>query len=206
MEWFNMAPVAGLAAVGLASYLYHYVRLQDSGTEKMKEIAEAIKEGAKAYLKRQNSILSVFVVIMASLLGVLYTISSKRIEYGVSIAAAYVFGSACTTIASYVGMMAAVEANVRTANSAKQGLKKAFPIAFYGGAVMGLFIVGLALLGISFLFYVYKFILGWSEVDSSSVALGFSFGASALALFAKAGGGIYTKTADISADLVGKVE
>lgn len=206
MEWFHIAPIAGLIAVGLASYLYHYVRKQDSGTEKMKEIANAIKDGAKAYLKRQNSTLAVFVVTMAILLGVFYTISSKRVEYGASITMAYVFGSVCTTLAAYIGMMAAVEANVRTANSAKQGLKKAFPIAFYGGAVMGLFVVGLALLGISTLFYVYRFILGWSEADASSIALGFSFGASALALFAKAGGGIYTKTADISADLVGKVE
>ncbi|MEM3712081.1 MAG: sodium-translocating pyrophosphatase [Thermoproteota archaeon] len=206
MEWFQIAPAAGLAAVGIASYLYHYVKTQDSGNEKMREISEAIKEGAKAYLKRQNSTLAVFVVIMAILLGTFYTASSKRIEYGASITVAYVFGSVCTTLAAYVGMMAAVEANVRTANSARQGLKRAFPIAFYGGAVMGLFVVGLALLGISFLFYVYRFILGWSEIDASSIVLGFSFGASALALFAKAGGGIYTKTADISADLVGKVE
>ncbi|MBO3769396.1 MAG: sodium-translocating pyrophosphatase [Thermoproteota archaeon] len=206
MEWFHITPVAGLAAVGLASYLYHYVKKQDSGTEKMREIADAIKEGAKAYLKRQNSTLAIFVVVMAVLLGVFYTISSKRFEYGASITIAYVFGSVCTTLAAYIGMMAAVEANVRTANSARKGLEKAFPIAFYGGAVMGLFVVGLALLGISVLFYVYRFILGWSEVDASNVVLGFSFGASALALFAKAGGGIYTKTADISADLVGKVE
>ncbi|MEM2276865.1 MAG: sodium/proton-translocating pyrophosphatase, partial [Thermoproteota archaeon] len=206
MEWLHVTPIAGLAAVGLASYLYSYVKKQDSGTEKMREIAGAIKEGARAYLKRQNSTLAVFVVVMAVILGVFYTISSNRVEYGASITVAYVFGSVCTTLAAYVGMMAAVEANVRTANSAKQGLKRAFPIAFYGGAVMGLFVVGLALLGISFLFYVYRFILGWSEVDASSVVLGFSFGASALALFAKAGGGIYTKTADISADLVGKVE
>jgi K(+)-stimulated pyrophosphate-energized sodium pump len=206
MEWFHITPVAGLAAIGLASYLYYYVKKQDSGTERMREIAGAIKEGARAYLRRQNLTLAVFVVAMTILLGVLYTVSSQRVEYGVSISIAYVLGSACTTIAAYVGMMAAVEANVRTANSAKQGLKKAFPIAFYGGAVMGLFIVGLALLGISIIFYVFRFLIGWSEANASNVVLGFSFGASALALFAKAGGGIYTKTADISADLVGKVE
>jgi K(+)-stimulated pyrophosphate-energized sodium pump len=206
MEWFHITPVAGLAAIGLASYLYYYVKKQDSGTERMREIAGAIKEGARAYLRRQNLTLAVFVVAMTILLGVLYTVSSQRVEYGVSISIAYVLGSACTTIAAYVGMMAAVEANVRTANSAKQGLKKAFPIAFYGGAVMGLFIVGLALLGISIIFYVFRFLIGWSEAKASNVVLGFSFGASALALFAKAGGGIYTKTADISADLVGKVE
>ncbi|MEM2917782.1 MAG: sodium-translocating pyrophosphatase [Candidatus Bathyarchaeia archaeon] len=205
MEWFYITPIAGLAAVGLASYLYKYVTSQDSGTEKMREIANAIKEGAKAYLRRQNITLAVFVIVMAVVLGVLYTVRGGFV-YGGSIAVAYIFGSVCTTVAAYIGMMAAVEANVRTANAAKQGLKKAFPVAFYGGAVMGLFVVGLALLGISLLFYVYNVVLGWKAEDAANVVLGFSFGASALALFAKAGGGIYTKTADISADLVGKVE
>lgn len=205
MEWFHITSVAGLAAVGLASYLYRYVIKEESGTEKMKEIAKAIKEGARAYLKRQNFTLAIFALSMAIVLGAL-SASFRDPYYGVSIAVAYLFGSLCTTFAAYIGMMAAVEANVRTANAAKHGLKKAFPIAFYGGAVMGLFVVGLALLGVSLLFYIYNIILGWSASDTSNIVLGFSFGASALALFAKAGGGIYTKTADISADLVGKVE
>jgi K(+)-stimulated pyrophosphate-energized sodium pump len=205
MEWFYVTPIAGLAAVGLAAYLYKYVASQESGTEKMREIANAIKEGAKAYLKRQNMTLAVFVLVMAAVLGVLYAFRGGT-PYGLSVAVAYLFGSLCTTVAAYIGMMAAVEANVRTANAAKQGLKKAFPVAFYGGAVMGLFVVGLALLGISLLFYIYNVILGWAAEDAANIVLGFSFGASALALFAKAGGGIYTKTADISADLVGKVE
>jgi len=144
MEWFYVAPIAGLAAVGLACYLYKYVTSQDSGTERMREIAGAIKEGAKAYLRRQNITLAVFVVIMAAILGVLYTFYAFRegdplgVYRGIGMAVAYLFGSVCTTVAAYVGMMAAVEANVRTANAAKQGLKKAFPVAFYGGAVMGL--------------------------------------------------------------------
>ncbi|MBX5321750.1 MAG: sodium-translocating pyrophosphatase [Candidatus Bathyarchaeota archaeon] len=212
MEWFYVTPIAGLAAVGLASYLYKYVTSQESGTERMREIAGAIKEGAKAYLKRQNMTLAIFVLVMAAVLGVLYTVYAFHegdplgVYRGISMAVAYAFGSLCATVAAYVGMMAAVEANVRTANAAKQGLKKAFPVAFYGGAVMGLFIVGLALLGISLLFYLFNVVLGWGDVKASNIVLGFSFGASALALFAKAGGGIYTKTADISADLVGKVE
>lgn len=212
MEWFYVTPIAGLAAVGLASYLYKYVTSQESGSEKMREIASAIKEGAKAYLKRQNMTLAIFVLVMAVVLGVLYTVYAFQegdplgVYRGIGMAAAYVFGSLCATVAAYVGMMAAVEANVRTANAARQGLKKAFPVAFYGGAIMGLSIVGLALLGISLLFYIFNIALGWGEVKASNIVLGFSFGASALALFAKAGGGIYTKTADISADLVGKVE
>ncbi|MEM2092780.1 MAG: sodium-translocating pyrophosphatase [Candidatus Bathyarchaeia archaeon] len=205
MEWFLVAPVAGLASIALSSYLYHYVKSQDMGTERMREIAGAIKEGAKAYLKRQNITLAVFVLVMAIILGALFTYL-ENVLHGVSIALAYIVGSVCATVAAYVGMMAAVEANVRTANAAREGLKKAFPMAFYGGAVMGLSIIGLSLLGISLLYYLYNVVLGWTSVDAARVALGFSFGASALALFAKAGGGIYTKTADISADLVGKVE
>ncbi|MEM3565359.1 MAG: sodium-translocating pyrophosphatase [Candidatus Bathyarchaeia archaeon] len=213
MEWFYVTPIAGLAAVGLAIYLYKYVASQDCGTERMREIASAIKEGAKAYLRRQNMTLAVFAVIMAAVLGVLYTLY-ESFTFGLSMAVAYLFGSLCTTVAAYIGMIAAVEANVRTANAARQGLKKAFPVAFYGGAVMGLFIVGLALLGVSLLYYLFSMVLppvlGWIpekiQVNATHMVLGFSFGASALALFAKAGGGIYTKTADISADLVGKVE
>jgi len=209
MEWFLITPIAGLASIALAGYLYRYVTSQESGTERMQEIANAIKEGAKAYLRRQNITLAIFVAIMAVIVGVLYTFYEgfpQGLPYGLGMAMAYIFGSVCTTVAAYVGMMAAVEANVRTANAAKQGLKKAFPVAFYGGAVMGLSIVGLALLGISLLYYVCGVVLGWGEFKAAKIILGFSFGASALALFAKAGGGIYTKTADISADLVGKVE
>ena len=196
VEWFVIAPIAGLASIGLAAYLYHYVTKRESGTQRMKEIAAAIEEGAKAYLRRQNMTLGVFVVVMAIMLGIVFTYL-HGIFYGVTIALAYVFGSLCSTVAAYLGMTAAVKANVRTANAARKGLSKAFPVAFYGGAVMGLSIVGLALLGISILYYIFK---------DPEIVLGFSFGASALALFAKAGGGIYTKTADISADLVGKVE
>ncbi|MGQ9459624.1 MAG: sodium-translocating pyrophosphatase [Candidatus Bathyarchaeaceae archaeon] len=205
MEWYFITPVAGLASIALAAYLRSYIRRQDSGTERMQEIAQAIKTGAKAYLRRQNLTLAAFALIMATILGILFTLT-EGIIYGVSIAIAYLFGSLCTAIAAYAGMMAAVEANVKTANAARTGLKKSFSVAFYGGAIMGMSIVGLSLLGISLLFFTYFNVLGWSEATASNVVLAFSFGASALALFAKAGGGIYTKTADISADLVGKVE
>ncbi|MCS7105808.1 MAG: sodium-translocating pyrophosphatase [Candidatus Aenigmarchaeota archaeon] len=186
---------AGLLSVILAVFLYSYIKKQDEGTPKMKEIASAIREGAKAYLKRQNMYLAVFVVVMASILGTLL---------GFHVAIAYIFGSFCTTLASYFGMSAAVKTNVRVANAARKGLSKAFPVAFYGGAIMGFCIVGMALLGITIVYF------SFSRFSSHEIALesvlGFSFGASALALFAKAGGGIYTKTADIGADLVGKVE
>ncbi len=205
MDWLIIAPIAGLTSIAFAVYMFLYVNKQESGTMKMKEIAAAIKEGATAYLKRQNITLTVFVVVMAIVLGVAFGYNNPA--YGLSVALAYVFGSLCSTIAAFLGMHAAIRANVKTANAAKNGLNRAFPVAFYGGAVMGFSIVGLALLGLSVLYYVFRIlpIPGLNPGDPSMV-LYFSFGASALALFAKAGGGIYTKTADISADLVGKVE
>jgi len=205
VSWFVLALSAGIGSILLAFGLYVYVLRKDAGTEKMKQIASAIKEGALAYLRRQNRTLAVFVAIMAVVIGMVSGFL-KNPAMGFSMAIAYVFGSVCTTIAAYLGMRAAVETNVRVASAARNGLKAAFPVAFYGGAVMGMFVVGISLLGIALLFFIFKVGFGWSDSDASSVVLGFSFGASALALFAKAGGGIYTKTADISADLVGKVE
>ncbi|MBZ9569909.1 sodium-translocating pyrophosphatase [Patescibacteria group bacterium] len=182
--------ISGLISILVAIYLFFYIVRQERGTKKMIEISEAIKEGAHAYLKRQNKTLAIFVLIMAILLGVLLDFE---------VALAYIFGTICTAIASFFGMAAAINANVRTTQAAKKGLDDAFKVAFYGGAITGLSIVGMALLGISILYSIF----GPERLD---IILGFSFGASALALFAKAGGGVYTKTADIGADLVGKVE
>jgi K(+)-stimulated pyrophosphate-energized sodium pump len=191
MDILAIAPISSITSLIAAAYLYFYVSKKEVGTPKMKEISDAIKEGANTYLKRQNMTLAIFVVVMSIVLGIAFN--------SVHVAIAYAFGSFCTSLASLFGMNSALRANVRTANAAKKGLNEAFPIAFYGGAVMGLSIVGMALLGISILFYVY----GPEKLD---IILGFSFGASSLALFAKAGGGIFTKAADIGADLVGKVE
>jgi len=190
MEWLIIAPISGLISIAFAIYLYFYVTKQDSGSPRMQEISMAIKDGANAYLKRQNKTLAVFVLIIATVLGI-------ALPNGYQMALAYVIGSIFSALAGYFGMNVAVKANVRTSNAAGKGLNKAFPIAFYGGAVMGLSVVGLALIGISALYYVFR---------DPEIVLGYSFGASSLALFAKAGGGIYTKTADIGADLVGKVE
>jgi len=190
MDWLILAPLAGLISIVFSVYLFFYVDKKESGNPKMQEISAAISEGATAYLNRQNTTLAVFVLVIAVILG---------ISFNFYMALAYIFGSVCTAIAAFFGMTAATRANVKTANAARKGLNQAFPVAFYGGAVMGLSIVGMALLGVSILYYIF----GPEQLD---IILGFSFGASALALFAKAGGGIYTKTADISADLVGKVE
>ncbi len=197
MDWLIIAPIASLASIAFAFYLYRYVNRHDAGSPKMKEIADAIRIGANAYLKRQNVALALFVVVMAIILGVAFA------NYHLAIA--YILGSLCTTAAAYFGMNAAVRANARTANSARKGLDKALPVAYFGGAVMGLSIVGMAVLGTSILYYIYSYVYPDPEMALNTI-LGFSFGASALALFAKAGGGIFTKTADIGADLVGKVE
>jgi len=180
--------LAGLTSIAFAIYLFFYVGRQESGSIKMQEISAAIREGAMAFLKREYYTLTAFVTVMALILAVF-------INYNTALA--YVFGSICSALAGLLGMDVALKANVRTANGAKKGLVKAFLTAFYGGAVMGLSVVGLALTGISILYYIY---------GDPNIILGFSLGASSLALFAKAGGGIYTKTADIGADLVGKVE
>ena len=161
----------------------------------MKEIADAIQEGARAFLKVEFKYLGMFVAVMAIIL----TVAPMIIDIGFSsiTGIAFVFGAICSALAGFLGMTVALKANVKSANAAKEGLNKAFPIAFRGGAVMGLAVVGLALLGISIVYAL---------TGDPQLVLGFSFGASAMALFAKIGGGIYTKTADVGADLVGKVE
>jgi K(+)-stimulated pyrophosphate-energized sodium pump len=196
VEWLAIAPIAGIVSILFAVYLYFYVSRQDCGTEKMRGISSAIEEGAKAYLKRQYSTLAIFVAVVAVVLLIAFW-SPEIPAQGPSRALAYVVGSVCSALAGYFGMIVALKANVRTANGARSGLGKAFPVAFYGGAVMGLSVVGLALIGVSGLYYIF---------GDTEIVLGFSLGASSMALFAKAGGGIYTKTADIGADLVGKVE
>ena len=169
--------------------MFNYINKKDAGTARMKEIAGWIQEGSRSFLKTEYKYLGIFVAIMSLLLSVFL---------GVKVGLTYVFGTLCSGLAGVIGMEIAVKANVRTANAAKNGgLSAAFPIAFRGGAVMGLMVVGLALFGISVIY--------WLTGDPEAV-LGMSIGASTLTLFMKAGGGIYTKTADIAADLVGKVE
>jgi K(+)-stimulated pyrophosphate-energized sodium pump len=189
LEPWLIAPVSSVLSIIAGLFLFSYVNGKDAGTDRMKEIAGAIQEGSRSFLKTEYLYLGVFVSAMAVALTVFL---------GPKIGATYVFGTICSGLAGLIGMEIAVKANVRTANAAKRGgLIGAFPIAFRGGAVMGLMVVGLALLGISIIY--------WITGDPETV-LGMSIGASTLTLFMKAGGGIYTKTADIAADLVGKVE
>jgi len=183
-----LAPITGVLALVFVVYLAFSIAKQDSGTERMNDIAEAIREGAMAYLSRQYRTLAVFVITVAVILVL-------ALDYRISIA--YVVGSICSVLAGFIGMRVAVLANVRTANAARKGLNKALSLAFKGGAVTGMSVVGLGLLGLSMFYYLY---------GNPNLILGFSFGASSIALFARVGGGIYTKTADVGADLVGKIE
>jgi len=200
LEPWLIAPLSALVSVLAGFYFYHYINKQDSGTERMQEIATAIREGANAFLKREYMTLAIFVIIVATLI-FLFLPSTLWVTpepmKNLQLTMAYIFGSICSSLAGFLGMNVAAKANTKTANAAKEGLNEAFPIGFRGGAVMGLAVVGAGLLGISIVYAI---------THDPGIVLGFSFGASSLALFAKAGGGIYTKTADISADLVGKVE
>jgi K(+)-stimulated pyrophosphate-energized sodium pump len=189
LELWYLAPIVSIVSILLGVFLFNYVSSKDPGTEKMKNIAAAIQEGSRSFLKTEYTYLAVFVSVMAILLSVFLSI-----KIGVT----FIFGTLTSGLAGFIGMEIAVRANVRTANAAKNGgLISAFPIAFRGGAVMGLMVVGLALLGVSVIYFF---------TGDPELVLGMSIGASTLTLFMKAGGGIFTKTADIAADLVGKVE
>ncbi|MFH2111309.1 MAG: sodium-translocating pyrophosphatase [Candidatus Bathyarchaeota archaeon] len=197
--WY-IAPVSAIISILVGFYIHDFVRKQDTGTERMQFVAGAIKEGARAFLNRMYRTLGVFVAVMALVLLIFLPHpiwATDNIMANVILAVGYVFGSVCSAIAGWLGMDVATDANLRAASAARKGITKAFPIAFRGGAVMGTSVIGLALAGVSVLYFLTR---------DPNVILGFSFGASAMALFAKAGGGIFTKTADIGADLVGKVE
>lgn len=181
-----------------------WINKQDAGSEHMQELGRAIREGAMAFLFREYMILSGFVVVVACLLAVFYPAEQKLI------AVSFVIGAIFSALAGFVGMRVATASNTRTANAAQKGLGPALQIAFSGGAVMGMLVVGLGLGGLALLFLVFsmKFGSGLEELRASvlPVLTGFSLGASSIALFARVGGGIYTKAADVGADLVGKVE
>jgi K(+)-stimulated pyrophosphate-energized sodium pump len=198
-----MAPISAIVSVIVGLYFYRYVEKQDSGTDRMKEISNAIRVGAAAFLRREYTTLAIFVTVVAILIGIFLpqpVWQSSNLLLNLQLLIAYAFGSFCSALAGYLGLNVATKANAKVANAAQGGLNKAFPIGFRGGAVMGLAVVGVGLLGISIVYYT----TGMSATLPGVLA--YSFGASSLSLFAKAGGGIYTKTADISADLVGKVE
>ncbi|MGA0232188.1 MAG: sodium/proton-translocating pyrophosphatase, partial [Saprospiraceae bacterium] len=194
-------PIFGLVALLYTFWKSSWVSKQDMGTDKMASIAKNIAEGAMAFLKAEYRVLSVFVLVVAVLMG------WGGMQEGSSplVAASFILGAICSALAGFIGMRVATKANVRTTNAARTSLGKALEVAFAGGAVMGLGVVGLGVLGLGTLFLIYSE-MGWDIAKVITVVTGFSFGASSIALFARVGGGIYTKAADVGADLVGKVE
>ncbi|MEM7446684.1 MAG: sodium-translocating pyrophosphatase [Myxococcota bacterium] len=212
------APLAGILALLFAYIKAAWVRRQDAGTDEMQEIAARIQEGAMAFLGREYRVLGIFVLVVAALLAVgnlpldaedpgvkrLIETQGNRSPW---IAVSFVVGAVCSALAGYFGMRVATNANVRTTAAARTGLPHALAVAFSGGAVMGMSVVGLALVGLGGLYVLLSIVLFQADLRTTlNVLTGFSMGASSIALFARVGGGIYTKAADVGADLVGKVE
>ena len=197
-----LVPGSGLVALLFVYLKNNWVASKDVGSEKMERIAKNIADGAMAFLRAEYKILSVFVLITAVLLG--FKGESEGSSYLVAVS--FVVGALCSGLAGFIGMKVATKANVRTTNAAQESLGKALEIAFSGGAVMGLGVVGLGVLGLGSLFIFYSSHFNGDVDTVIKVISGFSLGASSIALFARVGGGIYTKAADVGADLVGKVE
>ena len=199
-------PAFGVIALLFVMWKSAWVSKQEVGDEKMATIAQNIAVGAMAFLKAEYKILSIFVIAVAIMLGIKGHFEEQS---DALVAVSFIVGALCSALAGFLGMRVATKANVRTTNAARTSLGKALEVAFTGGSVMGLGVVGLGVLGLSVLFIGYSTMFG-TEIDSMTKVLnvlaGFSLGASSIALFARVGGGIYTKAADVGADLVGKVE
>lgn len=199
-------PLFGVMGLLYVIWKSAWVSKQDAGTDKMKKIAGHIAEGAMAFLKAEYKVLSIFVICVALLLAFTANSETSSPLVGVS----FILGAFSSALAGFIGMRVATKANVRTTNAARTSLGRALEVAFTGGSVMGMGVVGIGVLGLSILFIIYANIYGIDTQASLTqvitILTGFSFGASSIALFARVGGGIYTKAADVGADLVGKVE
>jgi K(+)-stimulated pyrophosphate-energized sodium pump len=195
--------LVSVVALIFAGYLAKYVLQQGTGTAEMQQIAAAIREGAEAFLKRQYRTIGLMTLGLAVLMLILYGFL-KNWDTSVKVTFAFVLGALCSALSGYIGMYISIRANVRTANAARTSIGQALVIALRGGAVSGVTVVALSLLGVGGLFYLYG---GMSDPEKVPfLIVGYGFGASFVALFAQLGGGIYTKAADVGADLVGKVE
>ena len=205
---YNMIFVlgAGILALLFSFWKTRWIEAQDQGTDRMKAIGASIADGAMAFLKAEYRVLAIFIVVVAIVLGIA---NNNRPDSSILISLSFLVGAVTSGLAGYLGMKVATKANNRTTNAAREGLAKALNVAFSGGSVMGLSVVGLGVLGLGGLFLFYSNIY---KIDSTNISTvlnilsGFSLGASSIALFARVGGGIYTKAADVGADLVGKVE
>jgi len=208
-------PLAGVLALLFALAKSSWVNKQDGGTDKMKEIGGHIRDGAMAFLAREYKVLAIFVVVVAVALA---AANATQAQSHWLVAVSFIVGAFCSGLAGYFGMRVATAANFRTTNAARKGLNPALAIAFSGGTVMGMCVVGLALLGLGILYIIFNSVFDGLNMSGGMTALvahqsrviavisGFSLGASSIALFARVGGGIYTKAADVGADLVGKIE
>ncbi|MBA7478094.1 putative K(+)-stimulated pyrophosphate-energized sodium pump [subsurface metagenome] len=189
-----IAVIVGVLGLACAGFMAVYVLRQGQGSERIREISAAIKEGALAFLGREYKILAVFVVVVAIVLGVVPNL-------GWLVSVAFVFGAICSGLAGFIGMSIAVRANGRTAAAAQKSLNQGLRVSFRGGAVMGMCVVGIGILGLSILYFAFH-----NNPEFLFIIPGYGFGASSVAIFARVGGGIYTKAADTGADIVGKVE
>jgi len=189
-----IAAICGVLGLVVAAFMAVYVLRQDQGSARIREISEAIKEGAVAFLGREYRILAAFVVVVAVILGVVPNL-------GWLVSTAFVFGAVCSGLAGYIGMHIAVRANCRTAAAVQQSLNHGLRVSFRGGAVMGMCVVGIGILGLSILYVAFH-----SDPNFLFIIPGYGFGASSVAIFARVGGGIFTKAADTGADIVGKIE
>jgi len=192
--------------LGMLALIYSFIKnkwilKQSTGTEKMATISKHIQDGAIEFLRTEYKVLAVFVVAVALILSVS---NSGKADSSWLISVSFIFGAFSSALAGYLGMKAATKSNVRTTQAARTGLAPALKIAFTGGSIMGMNVVGLAVIGLSVLFIIYSN-LDWNVIKVINVLTGFSLGASSIALFARVGGGIYTKAADVGADLAGKV-
>ena len=197
MDLVYLAPIGAILALLFAGYSYTSIKRESTGTELMQKIAAAIHEGAMVYLNRQYRAIALFVVVLGAVLAVWINPLT---------AACFVLGAALSATAGYIGMFTATAANVRTTNAARRGIADAFRVSFASGSVMGMAVVGLGLLGLSVAYVVISTFTGLTQAEVLTVVTGFGLGASSIALFARVGGGIFTKAADVGADLVGKVE
>src|SRR5579885_2695293 len=202
--------VLGISVIslGFAGYLAKFVLSNDTGTSAMQEISNAIKEGAEAFLKRQYSTIIMLSIVLAALIFVLYWFAKGDEEMAWRTTVAFLFGAGCSALAGYIGMWISIRSNIRTASAVRSSLDKALKISLRGGAVSGVTIVAMSLLGVGILFTLYGGATDNTELIKRVpfLIVGYGFGASFVALFAQLGGGIYTKAADVGADLVGKVE